>query len=90
MKNSIWKRTKAKKSLIKLLPSLNLKDIFFYKEIENEIIIRYTYQQILIKKSELNKYLDPIKINGKIDEVSNDLSIYLDEIIKKNKKQKIL
>lgn len=82
-----WKRTKAKEPLYELFPSLIEDRILLYKEIENKVYIRYTYMQAEINLSDFNKYLDPVVTNGKIEEVSSDLSNYLDDVIKKAKKK---
>ena len=81
----MWKRTRGKKPLFKLL-SIDEKTSFLYKEVDNKIYIRCAHQQMTIKKSELKTYLDPVITNGKIEEVSPELSHYLDEVQFKKKK----
>jgi len=85
MKEVMWKRTRGKKPLFKLL-SIDEKTSFLYKEVDNKIYIRCAHQQLTIKKSELKTHLDPIITNGKIEEVSPELSHYLDEVQFKKKK----
>lgn len=85
MKDIMWKRTRGKKPLFRLL-SIDEKTMFLYKEIDNKIYIRCAYQNITIKKSEFKTHLDPVITNGKIEEVSPELSHYLDEVQFKNKK----
>ena len=85
MKDIMWKRTRGKKPLFKLL-SIDEKTMFLYKEIDNKIYIRCAYQNITIKKSEFKTHLDPVITNGKIEEVSPELSHYLDEVQFKKKK----
>lgn len=86
MKDIMWKRTRGKKPLFRLL-SIDEKTMFLYKEIDNKIYIRCAYQNITIKKSEFKTHLDPVITNGKIEEVSPELSHYLDEIQFNNKKK---
>ena len=81
----MWKRTRGKKPLFRLL-SIDEKTMFLYKEIDNKIYIRCAYQNITIKKSEFKTHLDPVITNGKIEEVSPELSHYLDEVQFKKKK----
>ena len=85
MKEVMWKRTRAKKPLLKILVA-DEKTIFLYKEVDNKIYIRCAHQQLTIKKSELKTHLDPIVTDGKIEEVSPELSHYLDEVQFKKKK----
>jgi hypothetical protein len=85
MKDIMWKRTRAKKPLISKL-SIDEDTMFLYKELDNKIYIRCAYQQIIIKKSEFKTYLNPVITNGKIEEVSPELSHYLDDVQFKNKK----
>jgi hypothetical protein len=83
--NISWKRTRAKKTLMEIFPIITSEDMIFnYKEVEDKIQIRYTFQQITIEKKDLDKYLSPLN-----EEVSPELSIYLDEVYKKTQKQKI-
>jgi hypothetical protein len=80
-----WKRTKAKKALIEIFPIISSEEMIFnYKEVEDKIQIRYTFQQTVIDKKDIDKYLSPLN-----EEVSPELSIYLDESYKKTQKQKI-
>ena len=85
MKDIMWKCTRAKKPLISKL-SIDEDTMFLYKELDNKIYIRCAYQQITIKKSEFKTHLDPVITNGKIEEVSPELSHYLDEVQFKKKK----
>lgn len=57
--------------------------VFNYKEIEDKIYLRYTFEWKTIDKKDLKKYLEPLNEN-----VSPELSHYLDEAFKKYKKQK--
>jgi hypothetical protein len=53
-----WKRTKAKKALMEIFPIVTSEDMtFLYKEVEDTVQIRYTFQQIVIDKKDLQKYL---------------------------------
>jgi len=85
MKEVMWKRAKAKKPLIKIL-DISEGIIFLYKEVDNKIYIRCAHQQLTIKKSELKTHINPIVTDGKIEEVSPELSHYLDEVQFKKKK----
>ena len=79
-----WKRTRAKKALIEIFPIISSEEMIFnYKEVEDKIQIRYTFQQTIIDKKDIDKYLSPLN-----EEVSPELSIYLDESYKKTQKQK--
>ena len=82
-----WKRTKGKTLLFELWPGLTEDTIFLYKEIEDKVYIKYTYMSTLINKSDLNKYLAPVVTNGTIEEVTPELSAYLDDMLKKAKKK---
>jgi hypothetical protein len=76
-----WKRTKAKKALMEIFPIVTSEDMtFLYKEVEDTVQIRYTFQQIVIDKKDLQKYLQPLN-----EDVSPELSHYLDEAFKKHK-----
>jgi hypothetical protein len=57
--------------------------VFNYKEIEDKIYLRYTFEWKTIDKKDIKKYLEPLNEN-----VSPELSHYLDEAFKKYKKQK--
>tara|TARA_R110000868_G_scaffold67266_1_gene199804 strand:+ start:176 stop:484 length:309 start_codon:yes stop_codon:yes gene_type:complete len=85
-----WKRTRAKKTLIEIFPFITSEQmIFHYKEIEDKIYIRYTFEWCSIDKKDFKKYLDPLTKNGKVEEVKPELSEYIDEVFKKWKnKQK--
>ena len=61
--------------------------MFVYKEVDDKVQIRYTYMQTIINKSDLSKYLDPVVTNGKIEEVTPELSSYLDDAFKKAQKK---
>ncbi len=81
-----WKRTRAKKALIELYPFITSEEIIFnYKEVEDKIYVRYTFQQFILEKKDISLYLNPIITDGKIEEVSTELSLYLDDILKKQK-----
>lgn len=80
-----WKRTRAKEALIEIFPAITSKDmVFTYKEVGDKIQIRYTFQQTIIDKKDLDKYLVPLN-----EELSPELSLYLDEAFKKTQKQKL-
>ena len=85
MKEVMWKRTRAKKPLLKILAA-DENTMFLYKEVDNKIYIRCAHQQLVIKKSEFKTHLDPVVTNGKIEEVTPELSHYLDEVQFKKKK----
>jgi hypothetical protein len=79
-----WKRTRAKKALMEIFSVVTSEDMVFnYKEIEDKIYLRYTFEWKTIDKKDLKKYLEPLNEN-----VSPELSHYLDEAFKKYKKQK--
>ena len=82
-----WKRTRGKKPLFDLFQDLKESTVFVYKEVGDKVQIRYTYMQTIINKSDLNKYLDPVVTNGKIEEVTPELSAYLDDAFKKAQKK---
>ena len=79
MKDSLWKRSKAKEPLLKMVPSVGKDVVFLYKEINDEICIRCSYLFFKIKKSQFKTHLDPIITKGKIEETTLELSNYLDE-----------
>lgn len=84
-----WKRTRAKKALMEIFPIVTSENsILLYKEVEDKIHLRYTYMQTTIKKSDMNKYLEPVVTDGKIEEVTPELSAYLDDVFKKAQKKK--
>jgi len=79
-----WKRTRAKKALMEIFSVVTSEDMVFnYKEIEDKIYLRYTFEWKTIDKKDLKKYLEPLNEN-----VTPELSHYLDEAFKKYKKQK--
>lgn len=83
-----WKRTKAKKPLIEVIPYITSEDkVFNYAEIDNKIYIRYTFVWWSFDKKDFNKYLNPLITNGQIEEVPSDLSIYLNDALKKAQKK---
>ena len=83
--NTIWKRTKAKKALMEIFSVVTSEDmVFLYKEIKDKIYIRYTFEWKTIDKKDMKKYLEPLD-----EEVSPELSCYLDEAFKKYQKIKI-
>jgi hypothetical protein len=82
-----WKRTKAKEPLIKLMPILNEATVFVYKEVGDKIQIRHTYYQTTINKSDFKTHLEPVVTNGQIEEVTPELSTYLDDAFKKAQKK---
>ena len=83
--DTIWKRTKAKKALMEIFSVVTSEDmIFLYKEIKDKIYIRYTFEWKIIDKKDMKKYLEPLD-----EEVSPELSCYLDEVFKKYQKIKI-
>lgn len=82
-----WKRTRGKKPLFDLFQDLKESTVFVYKEVGDKVQIRYTYMQTIINKSDLNKYLDPVVTDGKIEEVTPELSNYLDDAFKKAQKK---
>jgi hypothetical protein len=83
--NTIWKRTKAKKALMEIFSIVTSEDmVFLYKEIKDKIYLRYTFEWKTIDKKDMKKYLEPLG-----EEVSFELSCYLDEAFKKYKKQNI-
>ena len=76
-----WKRTRAKKALMEIFSVVTSEDMVFnYKEIEDKIYLRYTFEWKTIDKKDLKKYLEPLNEN-----VSPELSYYLDEAFKKYK-----
>ena len=80
-----WKRTKAKNALIEIFPVITSEDmIFMYKEVGDKIQVRYTFQQMSFDKKDIDKYLEPLN-----EDVSPELSHYLDNIIKNKNKNKI-
>jgi len=80
-----WKRTKAKAALIEIFPVITSENMtFMYKEVGDKIQVRYTFQQTSFDKKDINKYLEPLN-----EDVSPELSHYLDEVIKKKNKNKI-
>jgi len=80
-----WKRTRAKKALMEIFSVVTSEDMVFnYKEIEDKIYLRYTFEWKTIDKKDLKKYLEPLD-----EEVSPELSCYLDEAFKKYQKIKI-
>jgi hypothetical protein len=85
MKEVMWKRTRAKKPLFNLL-NADEKTMFLYKEVEDKIYIRCAHHLITIKKSEFKTHLNPVITNNKIEEVSPELSNYLDDVHLKKKK----
>ena len=82
-----WKRTRGKAPLSEIFPDLKEHTVFVYKEVGSKIHIRYTYMQTVIDKADLNKYLDPVVTDGKIEEVTPELSNYLDDAFKKAQKK---
>ena len=82
-----WKRTRGKKPLFDLFQDLKESTVFVYKEVGDKVQIRYTYMQTIINKSDLNKYLNPVVTDGKIEEVTPELSAYLDDAFKKAQKK---
>ena len=82
--NTIWKRTRAKKALIEIFSVVTSEDMVFnYKEVGDKVHIRYTFTWHTFDKKDIKKYLEPLD-----EEVSPELSHYLDEAFKKYKKQK--
>jgi len=80
-----WKRTKAKKALMEIFSIVTSEDmVFLYKEVKDKIYIRYTFEWKTIDKKDMKKYLEPLD-----EEVSPELSCYLDEAFKKYQKIKI-
>ena len=76
-----WKRTRAKKALIEVFSAITSEDmVFSYKEIGDKIYIRYTFEWFNFDKKNLKKYLEPLN-----EDVSPELSHYLDEVFKKYK-----
>jgi hypothetical protein len=83
--DTIWKRTKAKKALMEIFSVVTSEDmVFLYKEIKDKIYLRYTFEWKIIDKKDMKKYLEPLD-----EEVSPELSCYLDEAFKKYQKIKI-
>lgn len=79
-----WKRTRAKKALMSIFSVVTSEDMIFnYKEVGDKIHLRYTFEWKTIDKKDMKKYLEPLNEN-----VSPELSHYLDEAFKKYKKQK--
>jgi len=80
--NTIWKRTRAKKALIEIFSVVTSEDMVFnYKEVGDKVHIRYTFTWHTFDKKDMKKYLEPLD-----EEVSPELSHYLDETFKKYKK----
>jgi hypothetical protein len=79
--NISWKRTRAKKALMEIFPQVTSEDMtFLYKEVNDKIYLKYTFEWKTIDKNDLNKYLEPLN-----EDVSPELSNYLDEAFKKYK-----
>ena len=79
--NTIWKRTRAKKALIEIFSVVTSEDMVFnYKEVGDKVHIRYTFTWYTFDKKDMKKYLEPLN-----EEVSPELSHYLDETFKKYK-----
>jgi hypothetical protein len=79
--NTIWKRTRAKKALMEIFPQVTSEDMtFLYKEVNDKIYLKYTFEWKTIDKKDMKKYLEPLD-----EEVSPELSHYLDETFKKYK-----
>jgi hypothetical protein len=79
--NTIWKRTRAKKALIEIFSVVTSEDMIFnYKEVGDKVHIRYTFTWHTFDKKDMKKYLEPLN-----EEVSPELSHYLDETFKKYK-----
>ena len=79
-----WKRTKAKKALIEKIPTITSDEIVFnYTEVGDKVHIKYTFEWHTFDKKDMKKYLEPLD-----EDVSPELSHYLDEAFKKYKKQK--
>ena len=80
--NISWKRTRAKKALMEIFPQVTSEDMtFLYKEVKDKIYLKYTFEWKTIDKKYMKKYLEPLD-----EEVSPELSHYLDEAFKKYKK----
>ena len=82
-----WKRTRGKAPLFKIFPDLRDHTVFVYKEVGSKVHIKYTYMHTIIDKEDLDKYLDPVITDGKIEEVTHELSNYLDDAFKKAQKK---
>ena len=83
IEESSWKHTKAKKALMEIFPIIVSEDTtFLYKEVEDKIYLRYTFEWKIIDRNDLQKYLEPLN-----EDVSPELSSYLDEAFKKYQKQ---
>jgi hypothetical protein len=82
-----WKRTRGKEPLFEIFSDLKPHTTFVYKEVDDKVQIKYTYMQTIINKSDMNKYLDPVVTDGKIEEVTPELSVYLDDAFKKAQKK---
>ena len=79
--NISWKRTRAKKALMEIFPQVTSEDMtFLYKEVKDKIYLKYTFEWKTIDKKDIKKYLEPLD-----EEVSPELSHYLDETFKKYK-----
>jgi hypothetical protein len=79
--NTVWKRTRAKKALIEIFSVVTSEDMVFnYKEVGDKVHIRYTFTWHTFDKKDMKKYLEPLD-----EEVSPELSHYLDETFKKYK-----
>lgn len=83
-----WKRTRGKQPLFEIFPDLKDHVVFVYKEAGSKVHLRYTYMQTTIDKSDFDKYLNPVVTDGKIEEVTPELSAYLDDVLKKSQKKK--
>jgi len=80
--NTIWKRTRAKKALMEIFSIITSENMIFnYKEIKDKIYLRYAFECKPIDKKDMEKYLEPLN-----EEVSPELSCYLDEAFKKYQK----
>jgi hypothetical protein len=83
--NTIWKRTRAKKALMEIFSIVTSENMIFnYKEVKDKIYLRYAFECKTIDKKDMKKYLEPLN-----EEVSPELSCYLDEAFKKYQKIKI-
>ena len=82
-----WKRTRGKAPLFEIFSDLKEHTVFVYKEVGSKVHIKYTYMQTIIDKVDMDKYLIPVVTNGEIEEVTTELSAYLDDAFKKAQKK---
>lgn len=80
-----WKRAKAKRALIDIMPIITSEDsTFLCKEEGDKVYLRYTYEWRTIDKKDKDKYLNVFSE----DELSPEMNVYLNDLLKKLKTKK--